>query len=365
VKALAIALAIGATLTVDQRDLHRSSLDSPASAVSGDGRYVAFVTFAQLAGADTDNGADVYVLDRIGHHVTFEGTDVAGNVDAYHPDLSADGHYLVYEIDGNIVWRDRTVNVTRIVGKGQQPSIADNGGIVVFRTDRDVYSVDLRTNETRRVSLGLPGFDGTVTSSVSPSVSADGRYVAFSTRVARAKGTPPAHVFVRDTQLNVTRRVGDGWAPSISGDGRFVAFVGPSSGLTHIFIADLQTGSTELITRSVRRGKANGSSANPAVSSDGSVVVFQSQANDLVREDDFNLLWDVFTYSRSSRAIARISGDPDGAWMEPSIGPAIDDSGSVIAFSSRHPTGAADKRNDFDLYVATVQTPLARTIHSQ
>jgi hypothetical protein len=42
--------------------------------------------------------------------------------------------------------------------------------------------------------------------------------------------------------------------------------------------------------------------------------------------------------------------------MEPSGGPSIDDSGSVVAFSSRHPTDAADKKHDFDLYVVQTST---------
>jgi Tol biopolymer transport system component len=192
--------------------------------------------------------------------------------------------------------------------------------------------------------MDLPGLDSTAFAAVSPDVTADGRYVAFSARASHGHGdNRRSHVFVRDMQLNVTRRVGAGWAPSISGDGRYVSFVGPEDGLNHVFLADLHAGSTRLITKRPQGGRANGSSANPAVSSDGSVVVFQSQASDLVGGDDFNLLWDVFRYERSNGAIVRISGDPDEVWMEPSIGPSLDASGSVIAFSSRHPTGAADK----------------------
>jgi hypothetical protein len=52
--------------------------------------------------------------------------------------------------------------------------------------------------------------------------------------------------------------------------------------------------------------------------------------------------------------MTRLSGDREEAWMEPSSGPSIDATGSVVAFSSRHPTDASDKRNDFDLYVATI-----------
>ena len=83
-------------------------------------------------------------------------------------------------------------------------------------------------------------------------------------------------------------------------------------------------------------------------------MVFQSEASDLIVADDFNLLWDVFVFDRTTGATTRVSGDAEGEWMESSAGPSIDARGSVVAFSSRHPTDASDKRNDFDLYVVTV-----------
>ena len=162
---------------------------------------------------------------------------------------------------------------------------------------------------------------------------------------------------MRDTELHTTRHVGAGWDPSISGDGRFVAFVGLEKGLPHIFLADLHTGTTRAITKSVRRGLANGASGKPKMSSDGRFVVFQSEASDLVAAEDFNLLWDVFVFDRTTGAMTRVSGDADGEWMESSAGPSIDARGSVVAFSSRHPTDVSDKRNDFDLYVVTVGYP--------
>ena len=129
--------------------------------------------------------------------------------------------------------------------------------------------------------------------------------------------------------------------------------------LPHIFLADLETGASRVITNSVRRGLANGRSAKPAMSPDGRFVSFQSEANDLVAAEDFNLLWDVFVFDRTTGAITRISGDREEVWMAPSGGPSIDATGSVVAFSSRHPTDASDKRNDFDLYVAAIPSSAA------
>jgi hypothetical protein len=64
------------------------------------------------------------------------------------------------------------------------------------------------------------------------------------------------------------------------------------------------------------------------------------------------LVADIFVRDREVGITRRISRDHAG-WAEPSIGPAIDATGSVIAFSSRHPMDALDDRDDFDLFIWT------------
>ena len=389
-KIAAIALAFSTILTIEQRDGLRSTLDYPNSAVSADGRFVAFITYSQLAPADVNNSSDLYVLDRVRQHVTLESaspparegfaevsTGHAPTIDSRHPGISGDGRFVVYERNDVILVRDRRDGVSTIVGTGNEPFITEDGRVVVFsagRLDRvpaidvnglrnDIYSVDLRSGEARRVSVDLRGLDPSSTSSGSPSASADGRYVAFAARPPFDRSaTRTSQVFVRDNALNLTTLVGAGWGPSISGDGRYVAFVAISNRMAHIFLADLRTGAKHALTKSVRRGLANGASANPVISSDGRFIAFQSEANDLVAAEDFNLLADVFVFDRIAGSITRISGDPEGVWMEPSSGPSLDATGSVIAFSSRHPTDASDKRNDFDLYVATLTDKYAAHI---
>jgi Tol biopolymer transport system component len=369
-KCAAIVMAVGTMLTIEQRDTHRSSFDHPSASISADGRFVAFTTYSQLVSADIDDWSDVYVLDRARRHVTLESMDGEGYTgDTSRPGISRDGQYVVFERAGVVALRDRNTRVTRIIGEGAQPFITESGRSVLFTAGRadsvadidtngersDIYSYDLGDGRTRRLSVELKALDARVASSVHPAASSDGRYVAFVSRLQVDGERPHApHVFVRDTELNVTRRVGAGWEPSLSGDGRFVAFVGLEKQLPHIFLADLETGTTRIITTSVRRGLANGASGKPKVSSDGRFVAFQSEASDLVTGEDVNLLWDVFAFDRTTDTMTRVSGDPDGVWMEPSGGPSIDAGGTVVAFSSRHPTDASDKQNDFDLYVAVV-----------
>jgi hypothetical protein len=87
-------------------------------------------------------------------------------------------------------------------------------------------------------------------------------------------------------------------------------------------------------------------------------VAFQSDASDLVcasrcppESEDINLLSDVFLFDRTTGALAWISTEPSGAWMEESAAPAIDASGRIVAFTSRHPIDERDVANDFDLFV--------------
>jgi Tol biopolymer transport system component len=353
-KAQAVALIVTGMLTIDQQDTHRTAFDRRSVSVSADGRYIAFLTCASLAGADTDRTLDVYLLDRARQRVSFESA-ACGPADCQEPDISADGRYLVFQSGGAIVWRDTVADVDRILGEGRQPSLTGNG-IVVFTAETDVYLVDPRGGVPRRVNpIDLPGIAGPAWS-FSPSASADGRYVAFAARPpVEGRRIPGPQVFVRDMLLGTTRRIGNGWTPSMSGDGSALAFVGPDDGgLSHIHVVDLRTNAVRIITKSVKRGLANGASISPAISANGRFVVFQSEASDLVAGEDINLLWDVFVYDREQGTTMRVSGDPDGAWIEPSVGPSIDGAGSVIAFSSRHPTGSTDEANDFDLYVATL-----------
>jgi Tol biopolymer transport system component len=173
-------------------------------------------------------------------------------------------------------------------------------------------------------------------------------------------------VYVGDTQTNTTNPVALGWRPAISANGRYVAFASAAASLapndrnnlSDVFLADLQTGSIEMVSRSTKGGSANGASTNAVVSDDGRFVAFQSEASDMVCAggcprllEDINLLWDVFLFDRQSRTMALLSTDTRAGWMEESNGPAIDAAGSVVTFSSRHPINANDNAHDFDLFI--------------
>lgn len=183
-------------------------------------------------------------------------------------------------------------------------------------------------------------------------------------------------IFVRDTTERFTTRIdrapdggepnGHSYKPAISADGRYVAFTseasnlvrGDSNGTADVFVHDRLTGTTELVSRRQDGSAGNGASRHAVLSGDGAMVAFQSLASDLTcrkrcepHERDINLLWDVFLLDRRSGAMRRASAGPDGEWMAASRSPSLDHAGGVLVFSSRHPVDDADLMNDDDLYI--------------
>jgi Tol biopolymer transport system component len=160
--------------------------------------------------------------------------------------------------------------------------------------------------------------------------------------------------------------------PSISGDGRYVVFVSEASNLLNddqnqasdVLLYDRETETLRWVSRGADGGSANGESTTPVISADGRFVAFQSDASNLVcakrcpeHDEDVNLVWDVFLFDRVAGRTVRLSEDDLGGWMEASAGPAVDGTGTVVAFSSRHPVDAADRQEDFDLFVRTMPIP--------
>ncbi len=339
------------------------------------------------------------------------GVDAFGSL---HPGISDDGRFVVYQTamttraspGSAVVLRDREKDVTTVLATGPPsgwdgaPVISADGRIVAFvsaatnlvpGTDAngsavDVYIVDVATRELERVSVDANGRQPAVGASFAPAISADGRRVAFASSAVldrqQTTGLPflerprLPQVYLRDRVDRTTRLVsaapdgraadGQAWKPSIDAAGRHVAFVSTSITLTaddrargaDVFVADLATGAVAVVSRSARGGPGNAPSASPALSADGRFVAFQSEASDLLcaatcpaAQEDINLLPDVFLFDRQARTMTRASGTASAGWLEASVGPALDRSGAIVAFSSRHPIGAADTKNDFDLFI--------------
>jgi Tol biopolymer transport system component len=219
----------------------------------------------------------------------------------------------------------------------------------------DVFVRDRRTGKTLRASCTPTG--GSANDwSAAPALSADGRYLAFqsaATNLVAQDTNGRADIFVRDLQAGTTERVsglavqanGDSSSPTISWDGRLVAFTsraanlvaGDTNGAPDVFLMNRQTRSLVRVSRTATGSGANGASDLPALSPDGAVLAFQSLATNLV-SGDTNRAADVFLYTCSTGIITRVSltatgGQADGA-SGMDCSPALSANGGVIVYRS-------------------------------
>ena len=262
------------------------------------GRYVVFLCNAPGLVTNLLNPTNVlgspyhlYLYDSVAGTTQLIDVDTNGaglKVDPQTvPVITDDGDLVVFDrIDNNFVNNDRTrggdvfarhvpagtnelVSVHHPALPSRAPngfsvlfstSVSTNGRYVAFASDadnlapndtngfRDVFLRDTWAGTNALVSIGTNGFSGTNISS-EPSISGDGRYVAFS-----------------------------------SGGTRFAPAFYPSGGIRNIFVRDRQAGTTALITTnitfaSIRGGDADSSA--PVISDDGRYVLFRSKATTL------------------------------------------------------------------------------------
>ena len=207
---------------------------------------------------------------------------------------------------------------------------------------------------TSRVSVATGGAQANG-HSISPAISGDGRYVAFysdASNLVAGDANRARDVFVYDRQTGETTRVsvgvggaeanGDSFAPAISADGRFVVFSSAASNLVpgdtnradDIFVRDRVAGTTTRISVGPGGVEANGGSYTPAISADGSAVAYTSDATNLVA-GDLNGIRDVFVYDRSADTTSLVNVNTNGTQADaPSATPALDADGKLVAFAS-------------------------------
>jgi Tol biopolymer transport system component len=209
---------------------------------------------------------------------------------------------------------------------------------------------------TTRVSVPDSGPQGN-SISAQPAISADGRFVAFSssaTNLVAGDTNALDDIFVRDRTDGTTTRVsvpasgaqalgGHSSRPAISADGRFVAFhsfatnlvAGDSNGRGDVFVRDRNSGTTTRVSLTSTGAQANGSSVAAAISADGRFVAFQSSATNLVAGDS-NSAGDIFVRDRTGGTTTRVSLTSTGTQSSGhSTNAVISDDGRFVAFVSR------------------------------
>jgi Tol biopolymer transport system component len=169
----------------------------------------------------------------------------------------------------------------------------------------DVFVRDRRSATTARVSVST-GQTQANNTSIGSTISADGRHVAFTSEASNlvpGDTNDVGDVFIRDRQLGTTARVSvsstrsqgnnASYDPRVSADGRYVAFTSDASNLVHrdtndigdVFIRDRGASKTARVSVSSTRTQSNDYSYGPAINIDGKFVAFSSNASNLVSGD--------------------------------------------------------------------------------
>jgi len=361
VSVLALVAAIGWVRPVFSQTVRRlnhkpngteTGGDSFEASASADGHYVAFVSdAADLVAGDSNVLADIFLLDR--------GTDLikrisvrTGGLQANGPSRSArisrDGRYVVFESDAdNLV-------------------LGDNNG------DSDIFVYDRIAQTTTRVSVDSSGVEA-VGVSTEPAISPDGRYVAFRSSAANLVPVDVNmrdDVFLHDLVSGTTTLVSikfDGTQanqasarPALSNDAKLMAFESQASNLVDgdgnhlrdVFVKDFASGSIIRVSISTAGDEADGESYSPQISPDGRWIAFESAAGNLVA-NDHNGSIDVFLRDRFNFSTIRVSealggGDPNGESLHPCLTP----DSRFIAFSSfANNLIAKDDNKTFDIFV--------------
>jgi Tol biopolymer transport system component len=311
---------------------------SGAPSISADGRYVAFSSSADdLVPGDTNHAADVFVRDRQTGAITRVSVDsagVPGNGPSGPTSISGDGRYVVFASDA-----------TNLV-----PGDTNKAG--------DIFRHDMTTGATTRITVNLFG-EQADSDSYHPVISADGQHIAYDSYAGNLvpQDTNGTHdVFEYDVADGRTDRVsvdpygrqgnGMSYLPSISADGRYVAFSSFASNITlyadtnhadDVFVHDRLFGYTDQVSIDVAGNEGNSASRYGAISADGRYVVFHSYASNLV-PGDTNNRDDLFVRDRWRNTVTRIDVGPNGEQLaggtSPDVWPSLSADSRYIAYES-------------------------------
>lgn len=394
------------------------SSDTPQITSSADGRYVVFSSVAtNLVTNDTNAKSDIFIRDRQSGTTTRisvqnDGTQVNG--DSRNPSISAAGDLVVFESDAtNLVTDDAngftdiflfnrgTSTVTLISRRDPatpsnnnsgSPVISADGLFVAYHSDatnlilndtntaKDVFLYDVTGGTTTRVSERTTGIESDGASS-NPAISADGSAVVFQSDATNlivndtnsftdiflfeSAGPSLSRVSLR---FNGNEANGDSTAPAVSDDGQIVAYqsdatdlvTNDSNGFTDIFVYDVGAATTQRVSVDTLGTDTNGNSFAPRLSETGQYVVFRSEASDVVTNDT-NAMIDVFVADRVAADTARVSVRSTGLQSTGnSLSSALNNNANFVAFlTSATDLATADTNAFNDVYVINTQCLVA------
>lgn len=370
---------------VPESGVTTANAQSAFAASSDDGAYVVFASTATnlVAGqTDANNGPDVFLFERatgavtLVSHVPGAGTTTANGGSSY-PKVSADGSFVVFYSGadnlvagqsgplGNLFLFERTTGAVRLVSHAAGSATTAGGG---------AYPIPSVTPDAASVA-----FSSTANNLVTGQVDNNGGEDAFVFDRATGEITLVSHMPGSPTTAPPAHGAR---TPSISANGAVVAFSSGAPDLVEhqkdaryytddVFLFERATGRITLVSHVPGRASttANAPSDSPSVSGDGSLVVFQSSATDLVgRKGDANGTFDVFLFDRASASVRLIShtpGSDSATGANSSHSPLISADGSAVTFTSfagNLVPGQDDAGDDPDVFLFDVRSGELRLV---
>jgi len=327
--------------------------DSRLADCSFDGRWVAFESSAtNLDPGATSGLPQIFVKDLWTWDVELVSVSTLGvtaNSLCSNPRISPDGRFVVFES-----------HATNLVS-------GDTNGA------GDVFLRDRVTGTTTRESLG-PGGAQLALGGVQPDLSADARFVLFYTNSTdvvpgNTSGQPQHYLRDRASNLSLSTAVSTGgtlannasdWVADLSADGHYVVFASFASNLVpadtngteDVFLRDVWAGTTSRISVAAAGGNANGTSRLPRISADGTTVVYETGATNIVVPDT-NSRTDVIVHQLDTGFVERVSVNTLGAEGNgDSENPSVSFDGRYVAYRSfAGNLVAGDANGTWDVFV--------------
>jgi Tol biopolymer transport system component len=304
-------------------------------------------------------------------------------------DISDDGNIIVYQPEGTtLAIHDRTSNRANTLdvanlGRGflvpSTPAISGDGQVVAFTillkdNGEAIFLYDRAAERVERATA--------VFRAIRPSLSTDGRFMAFQTDTdLQGSGTPAIYVQDRETKETTLVSVnssgqpaaGSSFEPVISGNGRFVVYrssatnlVAPSVmlGSAEVYLHDCETGETTLVSRAADSGDPSGTRGwlgQPAhgISADGRFIVYESESNTVapINEGTTVPVQNIYLYDRQTGVSTRVSISSSGeAANRFSTAPSISDDGGLVTFTTNAGNFVSDDTDlDNDVYLRDVR----------
>lgn len=281
------------------------------NSISVDGRYIVFTSAApEIVDGDTNGVSDVFLRNRQTGTTTLisRGADIANGASG-NASISADGRYVVF-----------TSAASNLVS-------GDNNNAI------DIFWVDRQTQQIRLVSRAVGGTTSANADSLNPVLSGNGLFVAFTSTASNLVSDDTNNqqdVFVWNSQdgsiaivsRGSTQSNGTSEQPAISSDGRYVAFVSAASNLANgdtnnqrdVFVWDRQTGALTLASRATDGTISDGDSYQLSMSQDGRTIAFTSTAKNLAGTPDADDDSDVFVRNLDTNTTTLVSVNQSGGY---------------------------------------------------